>query len=82
VTAPLRSVVFALTFGLRFPWGGIVESMATADFGNWFIICLLLAVRAIRRGDVVNDRHWIIRAFAAGVAVGTICIGRAPSNTS
>jgi uncharacterized membrane protein YozB (DUF420 family) len=34
----------------------------------------VLAFRAIRRGDVVNHRRWMIRAFATGVAVGTIRI--------
>src|SRR5918993_5093214 len=29
VTAALLSVVFALLFGLRFPWGGPVEAVAT-----------------------------------------------------
>ena len=74
VTAALVSVLFAFLFGLRFPWGGSVEAMATAVFGCWFLSCLLLAVRAIRRDDVVNHRRWMIRAFAAGVAVGTVRI--------
>ena len=74
VTAALLSVLLALLFGLRFPWGGTVEAVATAVFGCWFLTCLLLAVRAIRRGDVVNHRRWMIRAFATGVAVGTIRI--------
>ena len=73
-TAALVSVIFALIFGLRFPWGGTVEAIATALFGCWFLACLVLAVRAIRRGDVVNHRRWMIRAFAVGVAVGTIRI--------
>jgi uncharacterized membrane protein len=51
-----------------------VEAVATAVFGCWFLTCLLLAVRAIRRDDVVNHRRWMIRAFAAGVAVGTVRI--------
>ena len=34
----------------------------------------VLVEHAIRRGDVVNHRRWMIRAFAAGVAVGTIRI--------
>jgi len=77
VPAGLLSVVFAVIFGLRFPWGGSVEGMAAAVFGCWFLICLVLAFRAIRRGDVVNHRRWMIRAFATGVAVGTIriCVG-------
>ena len=43
-------------------------------FGSWLLICLLLAVRPIRRDDVINHRRWMIRAFATGVAVGTIRI--------
>jgi uncharacterized membrane protein len=74
VTAALVSVLFAFLFGLRFPWGGSAEAMATAVFGCWFLSCLLIAVSAIRRSDVVNHRRWMIRAFAAGVAVGTIRI--------
>jgi uncharacterized membrane protein len=74
LTAALVSVLFAFLFGLRFPWGGSVEAVATAVFGCWFLTCLLLAFRAIRRDDVVNHRRWMIRAFAAGIAVGTIRI--------
>jgi uncharacterized membrane protein len=74
VPAALLSVLFALLFGLQFPWGGTVETVATAVFGCWFATCLLLAVRAIRRGDVVNHRRWMIRAFVTGLAVGTVRI--------
>jgi uncharacterized membrane protein YozB (DUF420 family) len=74
VPAGLLSVIFAVIIGLRFPWGGTGEGMATAVFGCGFLTCLVLAFRAIRRGDVVNHRRWMIRAFATGVAVGTIRI--------
>ena len=74
VTAALVSVSLALIFGLRFPWGGTPEAIATAVFGCWFVACLLLAVRAIRRGEVSIHRRWMIRAFAVGVGVGTIRI--------
>ncbi|HET9302946.1 MAG TPA: DUF2306 domain-containing protein [Propionibacteriaceae bacterium] len=74
VTAALVSVSLALIFGLRFPWGGTPEAIATAVFGCWFLACLLLAVRAIRRGEVSIHRRWMIRAFAVGVGVGTIRI--------
>lgn len=33
VAAALLSVVFALIFGLRFPWGGTLEGLATAHEG-------------------------------------------------
>ncbi|HEX5905469.1 MAG TPA: DUF2306 domain-containing protein [Propionibacteriaceae bacterium] len=74
VTAALVSVSLALIFGLRFPWGGTPEAIATTVFGCWFLACLLLAVRAIRRGEVSIHRRWMIRAFAVGVGVGTIRI--------
>jgi predicted membrane metal-binding protein len=35
---------------------------------------LILAVRAIRRDDMFHHRRWMIRAFAVGLAVGTIRI--------
>jgi uncharacterized membrane protein len=66
--------VFALIFGGLFPFGGWLESSATIVFGLWFLTCLVLAVRAIRRDDIVHHRRWMIRAFAIGIAVGTIRI--------
>jgi uncharacterized membrane protein len=74
VTAALLSVIFGLLFGLRYPWGGLGEAMATAVFSCWFVACLALAVSAIRRSDVINHRRWMIRAFVTGVAVGTVRI--------
>jgi uncharacterized membrane protein len=74
VTAAMISVILAIVFGIRFPWGGPPEAVAAAVFGCWFLTCLLLAVRAIRHDDVINHRRWMIRAFATGVAVGSIRI--------
>ena len=56
------------------PIGGIVHGAAAVVFGLWFITCLILAVRAIRRDDMFHHRRWMIRAFAVGIAVGTIRI--------
>jgi uncharacterized membrane protein len=68
------SVVLALVIAWRFPWGGRPQTLATLVFGTWMSGCLVLAVRAIRRGDVVQHRRWMIRAFAMGIAVGTVRI--------
>ena len=43
-------------------------------FGLWFLTCLVLAVRAIRRDDIVHHRRWMIRAFAIGIGIGTVRI--------
>jgi uncharacterized membrane protein len=40
-------------------------------FGLWFLTCLMLAVRAIRRGDIVHHRRWMIRAFAIAIGIAT-----------
>jgi uncharacterized membrane protein len=74
LTCGLLSGVFAITFGVRYPWGGPIEGSAAIVFGLWFLSCLLLAFRAIRRDNVRQHRRWMIRAFAVGVGVGTIRI--------
>lgn len=74
LSAGLLSGVFALALGAVDPFGGTWEALATYVFGSWFLVCLLLAFRAIRGDDVVNHRRWMIRAFAMGVGVGTIRI--------
>lgn len=70
----LVSGAFALGFGVPFSFGGPWQSLATAVFGSWFIMSLLIAFRAIRTGNVRMHRRWMIRAFAVGLGVGTIRI--------
>lgn len=74
LTCALVAGVFALLFGVPNAWGGAPEAAATVVFGCWFLLCLVLALRAIRRGDVHRHRRWMIRAFAVGIGVGTIRI--------
>jgi len=74
LTCALLSGVFALLFGVPFAWGGSGQAAATVVFGTWFIACLVLAFRAIRRDDVPQHRRWMIRAFAVAVGIGTIRI--------
>lgn len=70
----LVSGLFALLFGVPYAWGGAPEAIATVVFGCWFLACLVLAFRAIRRDDVRQHRRWMIRAFAVAVGIGTIRI--------
>jgi uncharacterized membrane protein len=74
VAMGLLSGVFALAFGIPHSFGGAGQAWATVVFGTWFIACLALGLRAIRGGDPVRHRRWMIRAFAVGVAVGSIRI--------
>jgi uncharacterized membrane protein len=71
VGAAMISGVFALIFGGRFSYGGLPEASAAVVFGLWFLTCLVLAVRAIRRDDIVHHCRWMIRAFTIGIGIGT-----------
>lgn len=77
VGAGLLAGATALVLGVTMPTGGLLELTATVVFGLWFLICLVLAFRAIRAGDVAAHRRWMIRALAIAIGVGTIrvCIG-------
>ena len=72
--AALLSGVFALIFGGLFSFGGPWEASASVVFSVWLLVSVVLAVRAIRRGDIVRHRRWMIRAFAVGAGVGTVRI--------
>jgi uncharacterized membrane protein len=72
--AAMLSGVFALIFGGLFAFGGPSEASASVVFSVWLLVAVVLAVRAIRRGDIVQHRRWMIRAFAVGAGVGTVRI--------
>ena len=74
VSAGILAGVFAIVFGTLFSFGGWPQALAAMTFGAYFVTALVLAFRAIRRGDVTHHRRWMIRAFALGLAVGTIRI--------
>jgi uncharacterized membrane protein len=78
LTAALISGLFAIVFGLLFSFGGVLEAAASAVFGLWFLACLVLAFRAIRRDDVVHHRRWMIRAFALHALVAEWWIRSTP----
>lgn len=69
--AAMVSGIFALIFGSLFSFGGLSEASAAVVFGLWFLTSLVLAVRAIRRDNIVDHRRWMIRAFAIGIGIGT-----------
>ena len=57
------------------PFGGLLKVSATIVFGGYFVTALVSAFVAIKGGDVIQHRRWMIRAFAIGLALGTIRIG-------
>ncbi len=74
MSAGLLSGVFAIIFGFFQSFGGTLQASASLVFGLWFLGSLAIAYAAIRRRDIATHRRWMIRAFAVGLAVGTIRI--------
>lgn len=70
----LLSGSLALVLGLFLAWGGAVESVASVVFGAWFLVSLVLAVRAVRGGRVAEHRRWMVRAFAVSLGIASIRI--------
>jgi uncharacterized membrane protein len=74
LAAGITAGVFAIVFGTLFAFGGLFEASATVVFGAYFVTALVVAFVAIRGRDVTRHRQWMIRAFAIGLAIGTIRI--------
>lgn len=62
----------ALVMSPQMAIGGANETVATMFFATFFLVALIKAFLAIRRGNVTLHREWMIRAFAIGLAVATI----------
>lgn len=62
----------ALVMSPQMAIGGANETAATMFFAAVFLFALLKAFLAIRSGDTVHHREWMIRAYAIGLAVATI----------
>jgi uncharacterized membrane protein len=66
------SALTGIYFGAIIPLAGAGEISSTAVFGVLLLVAIVRAIVAIRRGDVVRHRHWMIRAFAVAVGVAVI----------
>jgi uncharacterized membrane protein YozB (DUF420 family) len=74
VVAALISGLFGTIFGTLLAFGGVAEALASAVFGFYFLVAVVVAYRAVRRKDIRTHRRWMIRAAALGLAVGTVRI--------
>lgn len=70
----IASALPGLFFGLLMPFGGLGEAVAIALFGVTLLIAIVVAVVAIRRGQIARHREWMIRVFAFAIAISTIRI--------
>lgn len=63
-----------LFFGLRLPFSGFTEASAIAFFGALFLLSAVRGFVAIRRGDLVRHREWMIRFSGVALGVATVRI--------
>lgn len=62
-------------FGFAAPLGGALEAGAVAVFGAIFVFAAARGWIAIRRGDRMRHREWMIRMFAVAVGIAVIRVG-------
>ena len=72
--AALAAVLSALLLGAISPYGGLTAASAVAVFGVFFLVAIIRAFIAIRRGDVARHREWMIRMLSICLGVSTIRI--------
>ena len=70
--AALLAGLSGLFFGAVFPNGSIAASSAVFCFGALFLISIVRAFAAIRRGNTASHREWMIRMFSIGIGISTI----------
>ncbi len=68
------TAIAGLYFGLLMPYAGAWEASAIALFGGLFLVAIGKGVVAIRRGNVIAHREWMIRAFAVAIGISTVRI--------
>jgi uncharacterized membrane protein len=74
VGAGVLSALAGFYFGLFAPYGGPAEAAAVVLFGGIFLVSVIRAVIAIRRGRVALHREWMIRAFAIVLGISMVRI--------
>ena len=74
----------ALLAGTTGVWLGVVdpfsstERLPSAAAGALFVIAPIVAIIAIRRGQMIRHREWMIRFFATGVGIVVIRLVGSP----
>ncbi|HEX5997528.1 MAG TPA: DUF2306 domain-containing protein [Jiangellales bacterium] len=81
IPAGLAAALSGLWMTLFYPRPADVGSLVTSFrivFGVGMVAGIVIAFRAIRRGDVARHRAWMMRAYAIGIGAGTQAFTQAP----
>jgi uncharacterized membrane protein len=81
-------VACGLLVGLSALWSTLSYSRPTGGgellyalrllIGSAMVVCIVLGFAAIRRGDVIRHRAWMMRGYAIGLGAGTQVLDRGP----
>ena len=71
----MGAALSGMYFAVVAPIGGRLETGAGLLFGGFFVAAAALGWRAIRRGRPAAHREWMIRMFAAALAVAVMRVG-------
>src|SRR5688572_27324141 len=77
----LAAALTGLWMTLAYPWpegDGEVLYLIRLVFGSAMAVSIVLAIRAIRRGDFVSHGAWMMRGYAIGLGAGTQVLTHLP----
>ena len=77
----LAAALTGLWMTLAYPWpdgDGEVLYVIRLVFGSAMAVSIVLAIRAIRRGDFVSHGAWMTRGYAIGLGAGTQVLTHLP----
>ena len=77
----LAAALTGLWMTLAYPWpegDGAALYVIRLVFGSAMAVSIVLAVRAIRRGDFVSHGAWMMRGYAIGLGAGTQVLTHLP----
>lgn len=70
----IPATITGLWFGVLMPISGAGEATVISLVAAYFVVSLVRAFRAIRRGDVATHREWMIRAASVAFGVSLVRI--------
>ena len=76
--AAIPAVASGFLFAAISPFGGPEAAAAIYLFGTIFVVALVKAFAAIRRGDVARHREWMLRLVSIGAGIATVRVVSIP----
>lgn len=75
LVAAVAAALSGMYFAVVAPIGGWLETSAGLLFGGFFVVAAALGWRSIRAGRRQRHREWMVRMFAAALAIAVMRVG-------